>query len=593
MLDNKIIGYGHKRKIFNVRVYNTLAFLSQPPIMMAASSRPTEENPHPSSLLAYNALPGHQDFDPTIADAKPIADTVTEFYDRSLTSRKYALVGMACTSIFSCLCIITGIVTVASHGIMGVAPLSIPVTVVLKPDGPILNNFGFPQSPLQAELLTLMLDLIVTLCTESTGFVHGIALRSALASESRLRFNTNLRLLTAARGWHNPNGALLNGISAVLLIISYSSSSLIVCVDQRVPYEFTDGSIIQGSGSVAIAGIPLLILGVALLLQVIIALSAMRAVKILTWSSSPFDLTAALVHHTHLTPATFRCMRRVSDLDTYGGPAKPPETQPSPWHAHPSIRKVVIFLWVIVAAYAGWAALVMYIWNHPSVNMLIMVIPLTLQTWSFFPTWDSNFIMYFMLGVNLKRWILLFLDISVVQGSLTLGLHCSELIINVIRDERQWRSATTRQGLRVATNPLKPIFTHPLCLILFIVKPFLHWMFGLSFNIDSLVIDETLEDFAISMYTAQIWNLCIALFILACFFTLISLLRPHGPQPAAYGHLQTLANLVDEWSPVMWWGHKEDGIPYCHAGTSDHPLPDVKMDCVYAGSGPGSLVPLS
>jgi hypothetical protein len=23
---------------------------------------------------------------------------------------------------------------------------------------------------------------------------------------------------------------------------------------------------------------------------------------------------------------------------------------------------------------------------------------------------------------------------------------------------------------------------------------------------------------------------------------------------------------VDEWSPVMWWGHKEDGIPYCHAG---------------------------
>ncbi|KAG2101819.1 uncharacterized protein F5147DRAFT_708153, partial [Suillus discolor] len=49
---------------------------------------------------------------------------------------------------------------------------------------------------------------------------------------------------------------------------------------------------------------------------------------------------------------------------------------------------------------------------------------------------------------------------------------------------------------------------------------------------------------------------------------------------AAYGHLQTLANLIDEWSPVMWWGHKEDGIPYCHAGTSNHPLPDVEMDCV-------------
>ncbi|KAG2351592.1 hypothetical protein BDR07DRAFT_1062795 [Suillus spraguei] len=53
-----------------------------------------------------------------------------------------------------------------------------------------------------------------------------------------------------------------------------------------------------------------------------IALSGIRAVKILTWSSSPFDLTAALVHHTQLTPATCRCMRSVCDLDTYGGPSK-------------------------------------------------------------------------------------------------------------------------------------------------------------------------------------------------------------------------------------------------------------------------------
>jgi hypothetical protein len=64
----------------------------------------------------------------------------------------------------------------------------------------------------------------------------------------------------------------------------------------------------------------------------------------------------------------------------------------------------------------------------------------------------------------------------------------------------------------------------------------------------------------------QIWNLCFALFMFACLFTFVALRRPRGPQPAAYGHVQTLANLVDEWSPVMWWGHKEDGIPYCHAG---------------------------
>ncbi|KAG2053470.1 hypothetical protein BDR06DRAFT_956530, partial [Suillus hirtellus] len=407
----------------------------------------------------------------------------------------------------------------------------------------------------------------------STGFVHGISLRSALASESRLRFNTNLRLLTAARGWYNPNGALLNGISVVLLIISYSSASVVIFLNQNDNYSETIAII-------AIAGILLLILGVALLLQVIIALSAMRAVKILTWSSSPFDLTAALVHHTQLTPATLRCMRRVSDLDTYGGPAKPPETQPSAWHAHPSIRKVVIFLWVIVAACAGWAAFVVSVtWDQH----------LTLKTWSFFQNFNGDYMTYSLPSGSLKGWIQLFVNIAA-------------LIVNVIRDERQWRSATRNQGLKVATNPLKPIFTHPLCLILFIVKPFLHesltpvfryWMFGLSFKITTSAYNESLNYFSVMMFTAQIWNLCIALFLLACFFTVVALRRPHGPQPAAYGHLQTLANLVDEWSPVMWWGHKEDGIPYCHAGTSDHPLPDVKMDCVYAGPGAGSLVPLS
>ncbi|KAG1879114.1 hypothetical protein F4604DRAFT_1923267 [Suillus subluteus] len=549
---------------------------------MTVSSNPTDESSHPSGLLAYDALQNYQDFDSMMSDAKFTADTRTEFYDRSLTVRNCALVGVACSGIFSCSCIVGSIVILAKHGIYGVA-----VPNLINLETATLSQLQSQSSRLflQREILTLALDLIVTLCTESIGFVHGISLRSALASESRLRFNTNLRLLTAARRWYNPNGALLNGISAVLLIISYSSASLVVCLD--------DQYILSAEG-IAIAGLPLLILGVALLLQVMISLSGIRAVKILTWSSSPFDLTAALVHHTQLTPVTLRCMRRVSDLDTGGGPAKPPETQPSAWHAHPSIRKVIISLWVIVAACAGWAALVMYIWGKYAGKGFIPPDALTIQTWSFLPnTLVTNYIGYDMPGVNLQAWILLYLNMAVVQGPLTLGLHCSELIANVIRDERQWRCATGRKGLRTATNPLKMIFTHPICLILFVAKPFLHWMFGLSFAVSPGVNEGQLLGFSVIMLTAQIWNLCIALFIFACFFTFVALRRPRGPQPAAYGHVQTLANLVDEWSPVMWWGHKEDGIPYCHAGTSDHPLPDVKMDCVYAGSGAGSLVPVS
>ncbi|KAG0696728.1 hypothetical protein DFH29DRAFT_186074 [Suillus ampliporus] len=527
---------------------------------MTASSKRTEENWHPSSLLAYNALPNYQhDSESIIFDPKSTAETGTNFYDRSLTSRRYALVGVACSTIVSCSCIIAGAVTLANHGVSG-------VTIMV----PRRNN-------LEQEILTLILNLIITLCTESIGIVHGISLRSALASESRLRFNTNLRLLTAVRGWSNPNGVLLNGIMAILLIISYSSSSLSICFDVQI----LNGTRVEEY--VGFAGLPVLLMGVALLLQVVIALSGLRAAEILTWSSSPFDLTAALVHHTQVTPVPFQCMRSVSDVDR--GPAKPSETQPSAWHAHPSIRKTTISLWGLVVLYAGWATLITCIWYK--YDGYKSAFPLTIQTWSFFfnTLSRSNYIQFqFAIeDVNVRGWILALVNLAVVQGPLTLGLHCSELIANIVRDERQWRCATGRKGLRVAMNPLKPIVTNPLCLALFFAKPLLHWMFGLSLNLYLAPYDESIVNFSISMGTAQMWNLCIALFVLASFFTFVALRRPRGPQPAAYGHLQTLANLVDEWSPVMWWGHKEDRIPYCHAGTSDHSLPDVKMDCVYAG----------
>ncbi|KAG2359401.1 hypothetical protein BDR07DRAFT_218167 [Suillus spraguei] len=246
---------------------------------MTASSKPTEESWHPSNLLAHDTLPNHQDFESMISDAKFTANTRTDFYDSSLTSRKWALVGVACSIIFSCSCIVAGIVIVANGGAFGVA-----VTKLIN--APFSQSW--PPQPsaqisLQMEILTLVLNLIVTLCTESIGFVHSISLRSALASESRLRFNTNLRLLTAARERFNPNGTLVNSILAVLIIF-YGSASLVVGYDVYLDSDFNVNLSQQG---ISFVGLPLLILGVglALLLQAMIALLGIRAVKILilTW----------------------------------------------------------------------------------------------------------------------------------------------------------------------------------------------------------------------------------------------------------------------------------------------------------------------
>ncbi|KAG1772319.1 hypothetical protein EDD22DRAFT_860515 [Suillus occidentalis] len=78
---------------------------------------------------------------------------------------------------------------------------------------------------------------------------------------------------------------------AVLLIISYSSVSLVTLSDDST-FVMRSGQVVYPSN---IFGLPVLLLGVTLLLQVVIAWSGIRAVKILAWSSSPFDLNAILV----------------------------------------------------------------------------------------------------------------------------------------------------------------------------------------------------------------------------------------------------------------------------------------------------------
>ncbi|KAG2345127.1 hypothetical protein BDR05DRAFT_988980, partial [Suillus weaverae] len=290
----------------------------------------------------------------------------------------------------------------------------------------------------------------------------------------------------------------------VFLIISYGSSSIVVC--QAFPHGLKE--------SVGFTGLPSLFFGIALLLQVVITLLGLRAAKILTWS------------------------------------------------AHPSIRKVIFSLLGVIVVYAGSAALAMYISKLYGFNMS--------PTWTFMSSFQFNTIWFHLpsiggpdWGVNVQGWILAFVIVVVVQGPLTLGLHCSELIVNVIRDERQWRSATRREGLRTTTNPLKQVFTDPCCLVLFFAKPLLHWMFGLSFSLDNMAYDELVPMVLIYISITQFSSLNTFAHTRAdlelmysagyiCLFLHFCRIAPTTrPQPAAYGHLQTLANLVDEWSLVM------------------------------------------
>jgi hypothetical protein len=70
-------------------------------------------------------------------------------------------------------------------------------------------------------------------------------------------------------------------------------------------------------------------------------------------------------------------------------------------------------------------------------------------------------------------WSVSLSTIIVIQGALTMGLHCSEIIANVVRDETAWRQATSKKGVRLNNNPLATVFGSWQNVALFIAKPVL------------------------------------------------------------------------------------------------------------------------
>ena len=54
------------------------------------------------------------------------------------------------------------------------------------------------------------------------------------------------------------------------------------------------------------------------------------------------------------------------------------------------------------------------------------------------------------------------------------------------------------------------------------------------------------------MFGPQIIYLAILRALFVGFVFSISFEKPKGPKPATYGHIRTLVDLIDEWSPRMY-----------------------------------------
>lgn len=170
-----------------------------------------------------------------------------------------------------------------------------------------------------------------------------------------------------------------------------------------------------------------------------------------------------------------------------------------------------------------------------------------------------------------------FAFISGLQWVLTLCLHCSELQINCVRDEALWRRASSSAGLtRQSPNSLTSFVTSWHAMTFFALKALIHWLFGLAMTIDLST--------GINMRPFQILYFCIGVIALAVYTTSFSLWRPRGMQPGTFGHLQTLADLMDCWPAEderIYRGDKTDKETCVEAGISSEPLPVVQKNGKY------------
>ena len=145
---------------------------------------------------------------------------------------------------------------------------------------------------------SLIVTGLVTGCTESTGFIHDVSLRWNLFRERRLRWITNLRLLSTSRvtpATCSPTNLLY----FLTLAIAYTASSqiFIPTAFSSAPYIISQSSSGWDETGDLASGAAVMTLGTQLVVQAAlitwIYFASRRHIK--TWSSNPLRITLACV----------------------------------------------------------------------------------------------------------------------------------------------------------------------------------------------------------------------------------------------------------------------------------------------------------
>jgi len=415
-------------------------------------------------------------------------------------------------------------------------------------------------------IASLLLNFSITLCVEALGYVHSISLRWGLWQEQRLAYNSNLRLFSSTKLRTSvANTALVNLFNAVSLIICYAGVSQIFLDEDLVN---DDTSQLQSSPTGAINAYALLATGIGIGVQALIASMVLCAPKhILSWSSNPLNTTLACMSTGQLERRPGRSLLAVWALDLRSeGCTAVYSHQCSLRQIDGSVRHIIRFLWCTTSLALIWAVIVLVIsllglgggdvLQGPTLtsgNVSIGLGIFALSSGSYYAT------------VGIGSLIL----IAIIQAFVTMATHIAEVVVNRARDESVWRQAYAHdKGTHFSTSSTKTAITSWQYLALSTMKPLVHWMFSLS-------VQPSDSRSIIVIKFGYLPEFLLFLLLVALAYLIMSIARSSlkGVQPASWGHLQTLADLVDDWGTAddkkLYWGDKgvrEDGVRF--AGTS-------------------------
>ena len=273
----------------------------------------------------------HSVFEPNMESKSESNMLAAPYYDRAAATRTLCVIGLVLSWMLALCCIAVGIASSIHWW-----------EISLK-------------SRIFAELIILSQNILITICTDSLGYIHSISLRRALQCEGRLAFNSNLRLLTSSRT-SGPNKWYSNVLVLCGIIAAYASSSLTFLLDS-ISFDQTDG--LDEDLSFKVCGPAFVTLGCALAAQALVStLALLSGGDIPTWSSALMDTAAACITTgPGLECRSSHSLRGVHHSGSCPGALYPRRRQRSAYSAHKDIRKVLWLVWFSVLLFGSWAAI--------------------------------------------------------------------------------------------------------------------------------------------------------------------------------------------------------------------------------------------